>query len=89
MTSITEINIDLNVLQFRINIEATLCQKELFWLVFFVWYLAEYLIKWAYYRNSYTAYRNISFEREAYAFENDLDYLSRRRFFAFFRFVRR
>ena len=64
-------------------------QKELFWLVFFVWYLAEYLIKWAYYRNSYTAYRNISFEREAYTFENDLDYLSRRRFFAFFRFVRR
>jgi len=42
-----------------------------------------------YYRNSYTAYRNISFEREAYVFENDLDYLSRRRFFAFFRFVRR
>jgi len=61
-------------------------QKELLWIGFFVWYLLEYLFKLIYYRNSYRAYKNISFEREAYRYENDLDYLKRRKWYAFWRF---
>jgi hypothetical protein len=33
------------------------------------------------------AYRNISFEREAYANEKDLDYLKRRSFFGFLKSI--
>ena len=62
-------------------------QKELLWLVFFIWYVLEFLIRWTYYRDAYTAYKNISFEREAYHFENDLDYLQQRCFFSFIKFL--
>jgi hypothetical protein len=48
---------------------------------FFIWYGIEYVIKFLYYRNSNLAYRNISFEREAYLYENDLSYLKTRSFF--------
>ena len=41
-------------------------QVEMGVLFFYVWYVAEYGIRWLQYRNAYAAYRNISFEREAY-----------------------
>ena len=62
-------------------------QLELLWMGFFVWYIIEYFIRLIYYRNSYLAYKNISFEREAYRYENDLDYLKKRNFFAFLNFL--
>jgi hypothetical protein len=62
-------------------------QKELLWIVFFIWYLLEFLIKLTYYRQPYSAYKNISFEREAYYYENDLDYLQKRRHFNFMKFL--
>ena len=63
-------------------------QKELFWVFFFLWYGIEYLIRLIYYKNSYLAYRNISFEREAYHHEFDLDYLKNRKPLEFFRFLK-
>ncbi len=62
-------------------------QKELLWLIFFVWYVIEFLIKLIYYHQSYKAYRNISFEREAYHYETDLTYLKKRNYFAFLKFL--
>lgn len=61
-------------------------QIELLILPFFLWYGLEYLIKLLYFKNKNLAYRNISFEKEAYAYENDLNYLSRRSFWAFLSF---
>ncbi len=62
-------------------------QKELLWFIFFLWYVVEFLIKLGHYRHPHTAYRNISFEREAYQHEADLDYLQNRRWFGFLRFL--
>ena len=62
-------------------------QKELLWILFFVWYLFEYFFKLLYYRNAYHAYKNISFEREAYANEHNLDYLKKRKFLAFLTYL--
>lgn len=62
-------------------------QKELLWIGFFVWYLLEFLLKLMYYRNSYFAYKNISFEREAYYHEHNLDYLKTRKMFGFLSFL--
>ncbi len=60
-------------------------QLELLILPFYIWYLCSYL----FYRfkglSHHTAYRSILFEREAYAHEKDLDYLRKRRFWAFLR----
>ena len=68
----------------RIHMEQ---QKELFWIGFFVWYFVEYFIKLMYYRNSYLAYTQISFEREAYCYEDDLDYNNNRKHFHFIKYL--
>jgi hypothetical protein len=53
-------------------------QLELLVLPFFVWYGIDFLVKLIRYRDKKKAYRKIIFEREAYANENDLNYLSSR-----------
>ena len=58
-------------------------QLELLVLPFFIWYFIEYLFRLIQYKKADLAYRNISFEREAYANEKDLEYLKRRPFLRF------
>lgn len=41
-------------------------QKEMLLIPFFAWYVVEYLVRLILYRNHKEAYRNISFEQEAY-----------------------
>ncbi len=54
-------------------------QLELLILPFFILYVSEWLILLLKYRNKDIAYRNISFEKEAYDHGNDLSYLISRR----------
>jgi len=61
-------------------------QIELLILPFFVWYFLEYIVRLLLYRNKNRAYRSISFEREAYSNETDLNYLKKRRFFSFWKY---
>ena len=46
--------------------------KEMFYIFFYLWYLIEYVIKLIFCKGN--AYRSISFEREAYKHEHELDY---------------
>ncbi len=62
-------------------------QLEFLILPFYVIYFLEFLIRLVKYRNWYKAYKNISFEREAYKNENDLDYLKKRPFWRFLKYV--
>lgn len=62
-------------------------QMEMLIIPFFVWYVLEYLIRLVQYQNMDLAYRNISFEREAYAKETELDYLKNRSFFQFLNYI--
>jgi len=62
-------------------------QKELLVLFFLVWYGIEYMIRLLIYRNASKAYRNICFEREAYANEADVHYLTNRKHFSFLRYI--
>ena len=55
-------------------------------LPFFVIYLTVFLIGYLKYKNWQSAYRNISFEREAYANEKDLNYLKKRSFWEFLKY---
>jgi hypothetical protein len=57
-------------------------QLELLILPFYVLYLIEFAIGIIKYKNRMKAYMNISFEREAYKYDSDLNYLKRRRFWA-------
>ncbi|SDR76157.1 hypothetical protein [Christiangramia echinicola] len=62
-------------------------QLELLVLFFYVWYTIEFFIRYLDCRDGMLAYRNISFEREAYRRENDIDYLKKRPFWAFLKFM--
>ena len=54
-------------------------QAEMLLLFFYLQYLVEWILKSLYYLDFYKAYRNVSFEREAYLHEKDADYLAERR----------
>lgn len=62
-------------------------QLELLFFPFFVWYFLEFSLRWMQYKNFNLAYRNISFEREAYTNEKDFDYLNRRSLWCFLKFI--
>jgi len=63
-------------------------QIELLWLPFFIWFFIEYLFRLIQYRNFYLAYKNISFEREAYEKERHIDYLAKRPHYAFLKYLK-
>ena len=53
---------------------------------FYLWYCLEFLVRLCMYRNRKEAYRNISFEREAYANDNADPY--ERKAFAWIKYLR-
>lgn len=62
-------------------------QLELLVLPFYLLYLLNYLVLLLKYKKHYQAYFNIVFEKEAYASQNDLNYLKRRKFFSWLRYL--
>ena len=62
-------------------------QTELLIIPFYFFYLVNYLINRIKYRSHHEAYRNIIFEREAYANDNNLQYLRSRKLWAFVKFI--
>lgn len=61
-------------------------QLELLIIFFYLWYILEFIFRYFQHKNWDKAYRNISFEREAYANENDLNYLESRPFLRAFKY---
>lgn len=58
--------------------------RELLYVGFYLWYLIEWLIRLC--KDPNTAYRKICFEAEAYANQNDQEYLEGRKRFNFWRY---
>ncbi|MDE6297032.1 MAG: hypothetical protein K2L89_04215 [Muribaculaceae bacterium] len=63
--------------------------RELLFIPFYLLYLIEWVVRLIQYRNSFTAYKNISFEREAYDNQQDMRYLSNRKKFAFINYLKK
>lgn len=70
----------------RIHIEQ---QRELLVIFAYLWYLIEFIVRIIQYGNFYDAYRNISFEREAYENDTDEKYLFKRKRWAFIKYLKR
>lgn len=62
-------------------------QVEMLVLPFYVWYFVEFMIRLIICKSRSKAYRNISFEREAYENEKDLNYLEKRSFWMFLKYL--
>jgi hypothetical protein len=60
--------------------------KELFYIFFYLFYALEWLVKLCFYGNK--AYYHISFEKEAYAHQNDSGYLTGRKKYAFLKYLK-
>lgn len=73
-------NIDIN--HEKIHIAQ---MKEMLYIFFYIWYVIEYLIRLIIYRDTWMAYKNISFEREAYYNQSDLSYLNDRKHYSWFK----
>lgn len=65
--------------------------KELLYIPFYLWYVLEWLIRFVMYRNAKKAYRNVSFEREAYDMQNNFGYIidKERKPYAFIKYIKR
>lgn len=60
----------------KIHIEQ---QKELFVVFFYLLYAYYFIENYWFFRDTHMAYMMIPFEREAYEYDGDLDYLSKRK----------
>lgn len=58
-------------------------QIELLIIFFYLWYILEYFFHFIKFKNRRKAYEQISFEREAYANEQNLNYLNNRKLWNF------
>ena len=66
----------------------TLQQRELLFVFFYLFYVTEWVIRLLICRNAHEAYRNISFEREAYTHQRNQHFPQERRLFAWVRFIK-
>lgn len=62
-------------------------QQELLVVLFYILYTLEWAFKSFVHLNTYEAYKNISFEREAYENEKNLDYIKNRGLFRFIKYL--
>ena len=62
-------------------------QIELLIIPFYLWYFIEFVVRYFQYKSWDLAYRNISFEREAYGNEKNMEYLEKRKFWGFWKYI--
>ncbi len=73
--------------------------KELFYIGFLLWYLVEWFVRFLFYSIKWIvepksnfdwkhAYRNISFEREAYTNQSDESYIARRKRYSYIKYIK-
>ena len=65
--------------------------RELLYIPFYLWYVLEWLIRLAIYKDAREAYRNISFELEEYDKQAYFDYIiyDERKPYAFIKYIRK
>lgn len=61
---------------------------ELLVVFFYLWYGIKWIVRLIQYRSKKEAYRNISFEREAYSNDQDETYLKKRKRYMFVRYLK-
>lgn len=62
-------------------------QKEMAWIFFYLWYVIEWTIRLLITLSPLLAYRNISFEREAYDNQTKFNYVNTRKRFTWMKYL--
>lgn len=65
-------------------------QKEMLWILFYLWYLVEWLIRVLFTKDRFSkdAYNHISFEQEAYEMQDDCFYLENRKYYFWIKYLK-
>ena len=63
--------------------------KELWYVLFYIWYFVEWIINWFKYGDITSAYYAISFEKEAYDNQYKKDYLSTREKYSWLKYYKK
>lgn len=63
-------------------------QKEMLVIFFLLWYGIEWVVRLIQYKDAHKAYRNISFEREAYTNENNQTYIPSRKHYSWIHYLK-
>lgn len=81
---------DERVTEYDINHENihTAQMREMLWVFFYLWYGVEYIIVRLFHGKQSESYHDVSFEEEAYNNDQDLGYLSRRKHFAWVKYLK-
>ena len=62
--------------------------KELWYIPFYSWYGLEYLFVRFFHKKQNDAYHDVSFEEEAYEFQENLSYLDKRKHYAWLAYLK-
>lgn len=62
--------------------------KEMLYIFFYIWYGIEYIAIRLLHNSQHGAYRDVSFEEEAYINERDLSYIKNRKHYSWFKYVK-
>jgi hypothetical protein len=62
-------------------------QEEMLVIFFYFWYVMEWLIRKIKFKTSISSYKHLSFEQEAYANQNDLQYLNNRKKYSWIKYI--
>ena len=81
-------NAQINERTIRHETIHTAQMKELWYVFFYLWYVTEWLIRLFAFKGRKYAYKNISFEREAYVNQDDLNYFKNRKRFDFVKYIK-
>lgn len=63
--------------------------KEMLYIFFYIWYIIEWIIRFIIFifKTNENTYHNISFEKEAYHNDQDFNYLSKRKHYAWIKYI--
>lgn len=61
--------------------------KEMLYVFFYIWYVIEWTLRYFACFSWRSAYRAISFEKEAYKNQNDVSYLTNRKHYSWFKLI--
>lgn len=66
----------------------TMQMKETLYIFFYIWYGIEWIVRLIEYKDATLAYYNISFERESYSNEDNIEYLKTRKNFSWIKYIK-
>lgn len=80
----------IDIITYNHELIHTKQMQEMLYIFFYIWYVLEYLIIRLFHKKQNGAYHDVSFEEEAYAYEEDFTYIfsRKRKHYAWLKYIK-